>query len=138
MATLLNAYLNFDRQAREAMEFYADVLGGELSIMTFGDMGMDDPAVRDSVMHSSLETAGGMTLMASDMPPGMDWKAGTNFALSLSGEDAAALRGYWERLTEGGEVQMPLEAQMWGDEMGACVDRFGVGWMININAPRGD
>jgi PhnB protein len=53
-------------------------------------------------------------------------------AISLSGDDADALRGYWDKLTAGGNIQMPLEKQMWGDTFGMCADKFGLPWMVNI------
>ena len=130
MATTLNPYLNFDGTTREAMEFYRDVLGGELSIMTFGDMGADGPTA-DGVMHASL-TSEGLTLMASDMPPGQTLEAGNNFGVSLSGDDEAELMGYWDKLSAGGTVTVPMEKQMWGDAFGMCVDRFGTSWLVNI------
>lgn len=133
MSVLLNAYLNFDGTARQAMEFYADILGGDLTISTFGEFG--DTSNPDGVMHSQLMIPGGMAIMASDMPPGMERQAGNNLGMSLSGEDEATLRGYWERLSEGGTVSMPMEKQMWGDTMGACTDKFGLDWMVNITAP---
>ncbi|HEV3399710.1 MAG TPA: VOC family protein [Actinomycetes bacterium] len=137
MASRLNPYITFDGNAREAMTFYESVFGGTLTVSTFGESGSDDPAIADKVMHAMLETPKGFTLMASDLPPGMDHNPGSNIAVSLSGEDADDLRGYWERLSEGGSVQMPLEKQMWGDEFGMCVDRFGVPWMVNITQSQG-
>jgi PhnB protein len=53
-------------------------------------------------------------------------------AISLSGDDADELRRCWERLSDGGAVQVPLEQQVWGDVFGMCTDRFGVSWMVNI------
>jgi PhnB protein len=136
MASRLNPYLSFRDSAREAMEFYQQVLGGELTINTFGEYGMaDDPAVAGLVMHAQLETPDGFTLMASDTPPGMERTDGTSITVSLSGDDAEALRGYFAGLAEGGTVSMPLERQMWGDEYGALTDRFGVPWMANISVP---
>lgn len=130
MATKLNPYLTFDGDARAAMEFYASVLGGDLEISTFGEYG--DAPNPDGVMHATLETSSGFTVMASDLPPGMERTPGNDLAISLSGDDADELRGYWERLSDGGQVTMPLEKQMWGDEFGMCTDRFGVNWMVNI------
>ena len=46
--------------------------------------------------------------------------------------DAEALRGYWKKLSRGGQVTMSLEKQIWGDEFGQCVDKFGIAWMVNI------
>ena len=132
MGSRLNPYLTFPGNARDAMEFYRDVFGGELRVSTFGEYGQDDPAVADKVMHAMLETDRGFTLMASDPPPGTDVSPGTNIAISLSGEDGDELRRYWDRLSDGGTVTMPLEEQMWGDEFGMCMDRFGVPWLVDI------
>lgn len=133
MSTRLNPYINFPGTARQAMEFYRDALGGELRLNTFGEYGSDDPAIKDNVMHALLETPSGFTLMASDLAPGMEHKPGENVSISLSGDDADELRGYWEKLSAGGTVTMPLEKQIWGDEFGMCIDRYGIGWMVNIN-----
>ena len=135
MPSRLNPYLFFAGNAREAMEFYRNVFGGELTVSTFGEYGADDASIANQVMHAQLETERGFTLMASDPPPGTT-EADANGAISLSGEDGDELRGYWEKLSDGGTVVMPLEKQMWGDEFGQCVDRYGVQWMVNIGPPR--
>jgi PhnB protein len=132
MTSRLNPYIAFEGNAREAMEFYQSVFGGELRVNTFGEFGNDDPAVADKVMHAMLETDAGYALMASDTAPGMPFSPGTTITISLSGDDDAALRGYWEKLAAGGTVNMPLEKQMWGDEFGQCTDKFGLAWMVNI------
>ncbi len=132
MPSRLNPYVNFDGKTREAMEFYRDVFGGELTINTFGEFGNPDPAVADKTMHAQLESENGFTLMASDGPPGTELTVGDNIAISLSGDDADELRGYWDQLSDGGSVLVPLEQQMWGDQFGMCVDRFGISWMVNI------
>ena len=136
MASRLNPYLSFKDNARQAMEFYKDVLGGELVINTFGEYGGDE-SVANGVMHAQLDTPAGFTLMASDTPPGMgEAPTGGNITISLSGDDAEELRGYWDRLSANGTVTMPLEKQMWGDEFGMCTDQFGVAWMVNIAQPQ--
>lgn len=135
MGVNLNPYLHFDGHAEEALDFYADVLGGELSKMTFGEMGMEGPdAVK--IMHGQLETDAHITLMAADFPPGSTVVPGNTVTISLSGDDADTLRRHWQRLSESGKVETPLEKQMWGDEFGACTDRFGVQWLVNISEPR--
>jgi PhnB protein len=116
------------------MQHYEKVFGGNLVINTFGEFGDAGGADPDGVMHAMLETDGGLVLMASDMPPGAEHQGGQNISVSLSGEDAEELRGYWDGLSDGGTVTMPLERQMWGDEFGMCVDRFGIPWMVNITA----
>jgi PhnB protein len=136
MASRLNPYLGFDSNARQAMEFYRDVFGGALNINTFGEFGSPDAAEADKVMHAQLETDSGFTLMASDTPAGMQRNPGDNISISLSGDDGDELRRYWEKLSDGGTVTMPLEKQMWGDEFGMCTDRFGVPWMVNITQPQ--
>ena len=140
MASRLNPYVNVpDGQAREAVEFYRSVLGGEASVMTFGDMGAQDETA-SQVMHAQLETPAGFTLMLADAPPQMvEVTYGDNVSISLSGgqEDADDLRRWFTGLAEGGEVREPLAVAPWGDEFGMLTDRFGIGWMVNIaGAPR--
>lgn len=132
MGTALNPYIHFDGTAAEAMTFYQSVLGGQLDVSTFGEFGQEGPEA-DKIMHSRLAAADGMQLMASDTPPGMPVRGEGNIALSLSGDDSSRLHRQWEQLSDGGTVQVPLEKQMWGDEFGQCVDRFGVTWLVNIS-----
>ena len=137
MPSRLNPYISFDGNAREALEFYRGALGGELSVSTFGEAGGMSGPDGEKIMHGQLETESGFTLMAADTPPGMEHRPGSNIAVSLSGDDGEELRGYWERLSAGGTVTVPLEKQMWGDEFGMCLDPFGIGWMVNIAQPQG-
>ena len=133
MSTTLSPYLSFRDNAHEAMKFYQSVFGGELASSTFAEFqASDDPAEKDKIMHSMLTTAGGMVLMASDTPNRMDYTPGNNFSISLSGEDEAELRGYWDKLSAGGSVTMPLGPAPWGDTFGMCADKFGVNWLVNI------
>jgi PhnB protein len=133
MPTQLNPYVAFRDQARAAMTFYQQVFGGELTVSTFEEFqASDDPAEKDKVMHSRLEAPNGIALMAADTPNSMEVKEGSNISISLSGEDEDELRGYWDKLSDGGTVMMPLEAAPWGDVFGMCADRFGTEWMINI------
>jgi PhnB protein len=133
MPTTLNPYLGFRDQARSAMDFYHAVFGGELTRSTFAEMhASEDPAEAEKVMHSQLVTPGGMVLMAADTPNSMEYSPGGPISVSLSGTDEAELRGYFERLSDGGTVVLPLEKAPWGDSFGMCRDRFGVSWMGNI------
>lgn len=131
MASTLNPYISFKDTARDAMTFYKDVFGGELSIMTFGDMNPQDNSDQ-RVMHAQLTTPSGFTLMASDTPDEMPYTPGASISVSLSGDDADELRGYWDKLSDGGQVMVPLEKQMWGDEFGMLTDKHGIAWMVNI------
>ncbi|GAB3565183.1 VOC family protein [Amycolatopsis endophytica] len=132
MASRLNPYLSFPGTARQAIEFYQQVFGGDLNLSTYGELGGMEGAEGDKIMHGQLETTSGFTLMCSDTPPGTDHQPGNTISVSLSGDDATELTGYWDKLSDGGQITVPLEKQMWGDEFGACVDRFGVSWMVNI------
>ena len=131
MTAQLNPYLTFPGSARDAMTFYQQVFGGDLTISTFAEFGQDGEG-SDGVMHAQLEAPNGFTLMASDTPPGMEHNPGNTITVSLSGDDGDELRGYWEKLSDGAKVEVPLEKQMWGDEFGMCVDRFGIPWMVDI------
>ena len=133
MTSRLNPYISFDGDAREALEYYKSIFGGELSLSTFGELGGEETPNPDQIMHGMIETDGGFTLMCADTPPGMEHEPGNNFAVSLSGDDGDELRGYWEQLSGDGIVTVALEKQVWGDEFGMCVDRFGISWMVNIN-----
>jgi PhnB protein len=135
--SVLNPYISFRDNARQALEFYKDVFGGDLRVSTFGEYGDPNQPGADGVMHGQLETDSGFTLMASDTPPGMDFSSGTgNITISLSGDDEQQLRGYWDKLSEGGTVTMPFEKQMWGDLFGMCADKFGVPWMVDVIQPQ--
>ncbi|MGI5193539.1 VOC family protein [Streptomyces sp. CA-288835] len=137
MASKLNPYLSFNGDARQALEFYKEVFGGTLSVNTYAEFGQEDAALADKIMHGMLETPSGLTLMGADGAPGEEYKPGNNFSVALTGDDDAELRGYWEKLSAGGSVSVPLEKQMWGDVFGMCTDRFGVPWMVNISEKQG-
>ena len=137
MSAKLNPYLTFAGNARAAMEFYQQVFGGELTMNTFGEFGGAPEGVSpDGVMHAMLVTDADLTLMGSDAATPGEIATGDAITISLSGDDNGALHGYWDQLSDGGTVGMPLEKQMWGDEFGMCTDRFGIPWMVNIAAPQ--
>ena len=137
MQSLLNPYISFKDNAREAMEFYKSVFGGTLEMTTFKDGGMSSgPETDNLVMHAMLTADNGMKFMASDTPEGMEYSAGANISISLSGDDEAELRGFWDKLSEGGTVTMPLEKSPWEDLFGMLTDTFGINWMVNISAKK--
>lgn len=133
MPTLLNPYLGFRDNAREAMEFYRTVFGGELTMSEFGEMfASEDPAEATKIMHAQLTTDNGLTLMGADTPNSMPYTPGDTYSVSLSGKDEAELTGFWEKLSVSGNVIEPLAKAPWGDSFGMCTDRFGVRWLVNI------
>lgn len=139
MSTIeLSPYLHFNGNCQEALEFYESVFGGELTISRFSDFpspdGSEIPSdYQDKVMHSTL-AGEHVTFMASDAPPGMQGTVGDNVSLSLAGTDQAVLTKYFEGLSAGGTVTVPLSKQVWGDTFGMLTDKFGVHWMVNISA----
>lgn len=129
----LNPYLSFKDNTREAMEFYQTVFGGKLEFHTFSEYdASEDPSEDDKIMHSMLETDD-MMFMAADTPNSMEYQTGSRVSMSLSGDDEAKLRSYFERLSTGGTVIMPLEKAPWGDSFGMCTDKYDISWMVNIS-----
>ncbi len=135
MSTQLNPYLMFDGNARQAMEFYAQVLGGDLIINTWAELRGNDGPDADRVGHSVLTSEAGYIIMAGDIPAGAEFQAFAGISINVAGDDADRLHSYWRALTAGGTVSMPLERQVWGDLFGICIDQFGVSWMVNISDP---
>jgi len=107
----LNPYLSFRTEARQAMEFYQRVLGGELVINTFGEFPdmVQDPSQADLVMHAQLNTPDGLVLMGSDSPDGMPYETPQGFSVSLSGNSQDATRAVWDKLSDGATITRPLD-----------------------------
>jgi PhnB protein len=133
----LQPYLCFDGNCREAMSFYHGVLGGNLDLSTFGQFDSPEMPVpadqKDKIMHAMLDN-GLLTMMASDNMPGQKINFGDSVSLSIAGEDEVQLTVFFKGLSEGGEVRMPLQKQVWGDIFGMFTDKYGIHWMINITA----
>lgn len=137
MQSNLNPYLSFRDNAREAMEFYKTVFGGKLEMQTFKEFHASQDASEDNkIMHSVLTADNGIVFMASDTPNGMEYRTGTNMSMSLNGDNETELRGYYEKLSAGGTIGMPLEKAPWGDMFGMLTDKFGVSWLVNITAQK--
>lgn len=141
MSIRFTPYLSFPGTAREALDFYAGILGGTVEISTFGEYGYDDPAMKDGVMHSTF-TAEGIQFHASDNNPTAEPVAAgapkVEISLALMGSEPGDLEAIFAKLAEGGEVTMPLEKQVWGDHYGQLVDKFGVAWMVDFHDPADD
>ncbi|HSW87974.1 MAG TPA: VOC family protein [Candidatus Saccharimonadales bacterium] len=131
----LNPYITFLGNTRQAMEFYKTVFGGNLTISTFKDMNAANSSeLENLVMHSDLTAENGMTIMASDDPE--QQAKSTNTSISLSGDNEAELKGYWDKLTEGATIIVPFEKAAWGDTFGMLTDKFGIRWLINATKPK--
>lgn len=137
MQSQLTPYIHFEDNAREAMEFYKSVFGGELTVSTFGENNMTPSAgEEDKVMHAMLVVSPTLTIMAADTPQsmqrdGQDIYSGV--ALSLSGNNETQLSGYFAGLSDGATISMPLQAAPWGDAFGMLTDKYGIEWMVNIS-----
>lgn len=129
-------YIYFNGQAREAMEFYRSVFGGELQVMTYADM-PDMPGMeavdKDWLMHAALN-GGDAHLFASDTPQASDEAA--KIELALGGEDESRLREIFGKLSEGGEIKRPIQKETWGDLFGSLRDKYSIEWMVNISVPK--
>ncbi len=137
METKLNPYLSFKDNARQAMEFYKSVFGGELKLSTFKEYhASKSPAEDNLIMHAELNAGNDLTFFGSDTPMSMEYHPGSNMNMSLTGENEAELKKYFQKLSSGGKVTMPLEKAVWGDTFGMCMDKYGVGWMVNITAKK--
>ena len=140
-----STYLNFMGKTEEAFRFYASVFGTELSpINRMGEVppapGM--PALSDAdknaVMHVSLPILGGHVLMGTDMLESMGHKliVGNNVHINLAPDTRAETERLFERLAEGGTIEMPLQDMFWGDYFGSLTDKFGISWMFNCSAKK--
>jgi PhnB protein len=135
MQSKLNPYITFQGNAKEAMEFYKSVFGGELTMTTFKDGGVpSSPETENNIMHAMLVADNAITIMGSDALDvgGYSYKKGTNISISLSGDNESELTGYYNKLSEGGTIAEPLTKAPWGDTFGMLTDKFGIFWMVNI------
>jgi PhnB protein len=132
--TTLVPYLIFNGRAAEAMRFYKSILGGELNIRTFGEaLIARSPLEKDRVLHSTLKSDY-FAFMACDTPVGEEVRCGSNVHIRLSGKDGRKLAAIFKGLSVGGKVTSPLSKQLWRDTYGMVKDKFGVRWMVNIEA----
>lgn len=140
MTVRLNSYIHFAGNAREALEFYKSVFGGEVYLSTFAKYESAEmpvaPEDREKIMHGYFKGDNGIELMASDAPSSMPQPGpGGQMSLTVSGDNEALLREYWEKLSDGANVTVPLTQSPWGDIFGMLTDKYGVDWMVDIGNP---
>ena len=136
MKPTLTPYLNFNGNTAEAMRFYQSILGGELTMQTFGEAKMArKPEEKNMILHAALKNDG-LSLMASDGQPSQRVKFGDNIHMSITGRDSGKLKEIFTKLAQGGKMDVPLKKQFWGDTFGMLTDKFGVHWMVNIVSPQ--
>ncbi|HMQ63771.1 MAG TPA: VOC family protein [Flavilitoribacter sp.] len=129
----INAYLTFNGNCREAMAFYQECLGGELTLQTLGDAEEDIPVeLRQVILHAVL-VADSLVLMGSDMVGEKGLQRGNSVSLCLNCTGEEEIRRLYYRLSEGGQATDPLEDTFWGDLFGGLTDQFGNHWILNYN-----
>lgn len=134
----LSAYLMFNGNAREAIKFYEEAFGADAGqAMTYGDMQPPDAeplpeGMADLVMHAQMEVAGDW-LMISDAMPNAPVTVGSNMNIAYVGKDTAAMETAFAKLSEGGEVVMPLQETPWSPLYGQVLDKYGVQWQFNYD-----
>ncbi len=130
----LSPYINFQGRAREAMEFYHKVLGGDLDLQTLNEQGVPKPAgPGDRITHSRLEADGALIITGSDGHPDYPATVGDNMGIAVGGTDKGRLTKIFSDLAEGGKVKMPLAEQSRGADVGWLTDKFGINWMVSID-----
>ena len=141
MATV-NIYLTFDGECEEAFKFYQSVFGGEIPHWgRFGDMPLQEgmpplpEAAKNRIMHVTLPISAETMLMGSDTMPGQPFVEGNNFTLSLDAKSKEEADALFRKLSEGGQVTMPLQDTFWGAYFGMWKDKFGIQWLVNYDDP---
>jgi PhnB protein len=132
--TLLNAYLSFNGNCRQAMEFYASCLGADLKMQTVGESPMASqvpPQMKNQILHAKLEKDG-MLLMASDTLSSEKAVNGSAISLCLNGKSKKEIEIYFNRLAEGGKITNPLSVMFFGT-YGDLVDKFGIRWLCQAD-----
>lgn len=133
MSINVTPHLNFRGNAREALEFYQTVFGGDLVVASYADMGNADPASADQVTWGQVVSDSGFHVMAYDVYPHLPYEQGKDpFFVSVRGTDADELQRYWDKLSEGAEVKQPLGPTQWAPLYGQLTDRFGITWVLDI------
>jgi PhnB protein len=134
MTIQVTNHLNFRGEAREALEFYKSVFGGELILVTNRDAhAVEDESEADQVKFGQVTAPNGFRVMAYDVPARLPWSRGDNpFFMSVRGESVDEISALWAGLLEGASVVQPLAPSGWSPLYGMLVDRFGVTWVLDV------
>ncbi|MFI9636930.1 VOC family protein [Nocardia sp. NPDC051929] len=134
MSLTTTTHLNFRGDARAALAFYQSVFGGHLAVVTYGDAGaVRDESEADQIMWGQVQADSGFHVMAYDVPSSMDYHPGENgFFVSVRGEAVDEVSDYWEKLTAGATVVIPMGPASWATAYGMLRDRFGVVWVVDV------
>jgi PhnB protein len=136
MAISINPYVHFVDNAQEALDFYKQALGAEVTINKFGEFGTpDNDPSHDLIMHAEVTFAGTKFFVSDSLPMGGVKQGGENVELSITGgkADDEQLTQYFTALSDGATITAPLETAPWGAKFGMLVDKFGIHWMVNVD-----
>lgn len=127
-------HINLRGDARAALEFYQSVFGGDLVAITYEDAhNVSKPSEANQIMWGQVASSDGFHVMAYDVPSSMTWNRGSNpFFVSVRGKSAAEITGYWEKLSTGSTVAVPLAPASWAPLYGMLTDTFGVTWVLDV------
>ncbi|WP_063020710.1 VOC family protein [Nocardia niwae] len=134
MSLTTTTHLNFRGDARAALEFYQSVFGGQLAVVTYEDAGnVQDESEADQIMWGQVQDGNGFHVMAYDVPGSMSYDPGANaFFVSVRGASVEEVSSYWERLTAGATIVVPMGPANWAPAYGMLRDRFGVVWVLDV------
>jgi PhnB protein len=133
--TVINPYLTFSGNCREAMTFYKECLGGELNVQTIGDSPLSEkmpPQMKDCILHATL-TKDALLLMGSDMVDESGLRKGNAVSLSLNCSSEEEIKTTYAKLSAGGKATHPLEDTFWGALFGDLTDKYGNHWLLNYD-----
>ena len=136
MSLTTTTHLNFRGEARQALEFYRSVFGGDVTIVTYADAHVTgDPADADQVMWGQVLADNGLHVMAYDAPSTVPFERGDNsFFVSLRGDSPDEITRYWTQLSDGATVIAELAPAGWSPLYGMLKDRFGIVWVLDVAA----
>jgi PhnB protein len=137
MSVTTTTHLNFQGEARAALDYYQSVFGGRLAAVTYEDMGnVQNENEADWVVWGEVAGGNGFHVMAYDVPSHLPWNQGSNsFFVSVRGDDTNEVNTLWQKLVEGSTVVQPLGSSQWAPLYGMLTDRFGVTWVLDVAAP---
>jgi PhnB protein len=134
MTIQTTTHLNFRAHARAALTFYQSVFGGEIAIVTHSQTYPEfAPEEADLVAWGQVESPDGFRIMAFDVPKARPYDAGISAVfVSVRGETAEEIQGYWDKLAQGGAVLFPIGPSGWSPLYGMLTDRFGITWVLDV------
>lgn len=133
--TKINSYITFNGNCREAMNFYKDCLGGDLTLQTVAESPMGEqfpPKMKNSILHSTL-VRDQLVLMGSDMVSEKGLNRGNGISLMLNCSSEKETRDFYQKLSSGGEATHPLHDTFWGALFGDLKDKYGNNWILHFD-----